>query len=755
MVSSVRQSMERPSTKALAAAGHFRAIALWLNEPLVDQGIFVQVQAAGAGCLRVLAEYERSPDSEALTRFICHRIWHLNSPFIEGVHLLARPIGSTQTQWERRIRILTPVMRQRRAQAQAGSPLPPRITRRPCPKAAPLSGPKLQTLRTLMLTGSAVAAFVFGALVEVILSAGEPTLPLQPRQKASLTTPFAAEPVAPTATTVSYDRGPMTPRPHVVNAALEPVAVIEHDRVPQPHDPTVTLVFGGDITLQDLPYRQYQDDAQLLSGVSAYQQADVAMVSLDNTLAIAATSLEEEFIERQRPEAVNLLKAGGVDIINLTSEKTLDYGEQGLAETLETLDRSGIYRVGAGRNEREARRPEVLDVKGQRIAYLSYNQRDMRRAAGDVGGVNALDKQRLIEDIRAIRDEVDWLVVNFRWQEDVPDRAADWQTNLARLAVDQGADLVVGYHPHQLQGAEIYKGRAIAYSLGDFVFGDARAEQYSEASAVLKVSLRDRQMKVEMLPVKVENSQPQQVEGAAAEAILNKIRDASQTFETPMEPSVVLDARPAAPAPSATPGQNSDPNAPMVEFDTPFESQPFESQPFESQPLDAETVEPDPKLPSASPSDDFSDPGWSAPGDLNLEPIPDGLLDEWGPKTQPNEGTFTPVPEQPTAPTAPTAGPRPTPATSALPTVVDGSLEAEPSRSPATGAIGPYSEPLIGPLSAVPSPPAPDAVAEAKARLGLPETRVLKPLAEEAEETTQKLTAIAPADLLPASETGN
>ncbi|NJN20773.1 MAG: CapA family protein [Leptolyngbya sp. RL_3_1] len=264
-------------------------------------------------------------------------------------------------------------------------------------------------------------------------------------------------------------------------------------------------------------------------------------------LATAGTSLEEDFIERQRPDAINLLKAGGVDIVDLSSENTMTFGAQGLVETLETLDSHGMYRVGAGRNEREARRPEILDVKGQRIAYLSYNQADFAQAHGEVGGINTLAKQHLVEDIRAIRAEVDWLVVNYRWQADLSEEPAEWQTNLARLAIDQGADVVVGHHPQQLQGTEIYRGRPIAYSLGDFVFGEP-SDHVSDQTALLQVSLGDRQMKVELLPIVVRSGQPHQAVGAEAAAILQKIRAVSEPFPVPMEPVMVLDIRPEAPA---------------------------------------------------------------------------------------------------------------------------------------------------------------------------------------------------------------
>ncbi|MBE7381159.1 MAG: CapA family protein [Leptolyngbya sp. SIO1E4] len=765
------------STKALAAAGQFRAIACWLNEPLIPQGIYVQVQQDNRpGCLLIVAEFERPPEPKRLTQYLCHLVWQLNSPVIEGIHLVARSVGQAKTLWEHRVRIMTPALKARLSRQQGSgqhaSPMPPAIAhKRPSQPPPRLVAHHLKTLRAFMLTGSAVAAFVFGCLVEIVMSPGqEPSLPLQNRRtsQAEVRTPesgpsdsvnlpntqtvFAhhapntaatsqpeATPAAQT-TSVSYRVQPN--RPNVVNSTLEPVGVIQHERLLNPAEQTVTLVFGGDVSLDDLPYSDYETDEQLLSGISAYQQADVAMVNLDASLATAATSLEEELLDLQRPDVINLLKAGGVDIVSLTSEEVLAFGEQGLAETLETLDRNGIYRVGAGRSEREARRPEILDVKGQRIAYLSYDRTESKSARGAAGGVNAPDKQEIVADIQAIRDEVDWLVVNYRWTENIPEKPADFQTNLARLAIDQGADLVVGHHPTQLQGAEIYKGRPIAYSLGDFVFGKP-TETTTPESAVLQVSLRDRQMKVDLIPVKVRDGQPQRVNESEAAAIFSKIQAASKDFETPMSASVVLDAQPI-PQPEVTPpdAADSDQESPFVDEPTPeTDHSPLpetEAGPFQDSP-----DEPLLNVPLA--------PG-EASG-VEMEPIPEGLLDNWGPKN--GSGTLyepeSVLPEnsrfKPTKPAVEAPGSKQVTETEPAEDTASAeeTLEApapmptpEAEKVPAEGAIAPYSEPLIGPLSAL--PPDFDPIAAELERLpkpgalvtqehpGLPQARVLEPL---------------------------
>lgn len=809
-------SSERLSTKALAAAGQFRAIALWLNEPLIPQGIYAKVSPdKRPGCISIAIEFERIPQKKRLAQYICHLVWQLNSPLIEGVYITARAVGDHQSLWEERIRVMTPALKQRLNREQGQDSLiaviPPQITTQSSRPFLPtfnlhfLFTEQLKTLRAFMLTGSAVAAFVFGCMVEVMTtSRPEPSLPFRAQESSGFTDVNRAQNAdsAPTAplerkepqlpdfqsgsqtvtadqrtelvpgdaeaaspdevTSVSFRSEPERDRPNVINAALEPVGVLKHDRLSNPNDPTVTLLFSGDVDLDNLPYEEFEYDGQLLSGIPAYQKADLAMINLQASLSVAATSLEENFLERQRPEAINLLKAGGVDVVNLTGEESLAFGEQGLTETLENLDRNGIFRVGAGRNEREARRPEIIDVKGQRIAYLSYD-RNLEFAAYDsVGGVNAPPMQNIIQDIQAIRDEVDWLVVNYRWTAEPPESPAESQTNLARLAIDQGADLVIGHHPTQLQGAEIYKGRPIAYSLGDFVFTSATSEMPTE-TAVLQVSLRDQQMKVDLIPVKVRNGQPHQVNGNEAERILNKVQSASKEFAQPMPKTIILNTR-SVPSDISNPDEQDaftqeeslrDADIPETQTDNSGADLPSGKNdempsldegisPDLEQPTTKETTVPDTPTSEGASLDSPNGPP-SQRLDVEMAPIPDGLLDGWGPKDSPNT-LYEPESLLPND--SPLKQPKSKPTRSpevrqieAPKNETEKQVFEHPQAEPMgdelevhqpVEVIPPHSEPLVGPLSALPasSPEMkmPSAAIAAPPQAGMPESQVFQPL---------------------------
>ncbi len=382
------------------------------------------------------------------------------------------------------------------------------------------------------------------------------------------------------------------------------------------------MLFGGELGLNDFVFEDAQSLNQLFSELGIYQRADVAMLGLSEPLATPSTSLQESFYHRTRPEAVQALKAGGVDIVSLASEGTLTYGSRGLDETLRTLDQEGLYRIGAGRNQLEAHRPEILEVKGQRIAYLGYNPEALKAAKADSAGVasaSSEERQHILEDIETIRPQVDWIVVNYRWGDmlDASEEAAEaatadastfgvpaeWQRSLAHDAIDAGADLVVGYHPTQIQGAEIYKDRAIAYSLGDFVFGSAPFEDHD--TVALRVSLRNRRMKIEFLPISIRDSQPTMATGDHGSDILQDIRRASYTFDQPMEFPAVLQARSASSADSPAAASPTAASPAPIQVD---ELQVNELQVNELQ-IDELTDEQAQPLPAASSfSDSFSAP---------------------------------------------------------------------------------------------------------------------------------------------------
>ncbi|MBD2484112.1 CapA family protein [Planktothrix sp. FACHB-1365] len=562
----------QPSIFELARSGDLRAISYLINTYLRPEGISARVAPPDRkGCLPVLVEFQQEPMADSIVKFICHLLWKLNAPNLEGVKIAARYQGDGEILWKQSVRLVTPANRVHREQTRWLN----------------LDGIKFKTLRLMFLVGSAVSSFILGCWVSYYEVTAE-RLPMNnPAQENVVMV------------------APPSKRSDSVQAALELVPVVQHQQVQNPQDPTVTLVFGGDVTLSDhfetiigtnysLPFAQLPE----------YRDADLAMVNLENPLTRSTLRRpNKQFNFKADPEAVKVLTEGGIDIVNLANNHTMDYEESGLVETLETLDRAGIHAVGAGRDLKEARRPTIIEVKGQRIAYLGYYDADFHAAGEGVAGTNPRYDERVAADIKAIRDQVDWVVVNYHWGVELNDYPGDWQIDLARFTIDQGADVVIGHHPHVLQGAEIYKGRPIVYSLGNFIFGGNSRTDYE--TAVLKVALNDhRKMKVEFLPVEVTQYQAKVISGEKGGDIIKRVERLSQIFDQPMQSVVVLDApprdlklvdapltptqEPALPLVTESPAPDS---SPLTAVPTPKSVQNQDSQPSVIQaPLSDESV---------------------------------------------------------------------------------------------------------------------------------------------------------------------
>ncbi len=499
------QSSSQISILELARGGNFQAIGYWINRELTPQGIYARVREGRAGTLQILVEFQQEPPADRLIKFICHQLARLNSPIVRRVKIIAKFVGSSQILWQRTVRLVTPASKQRnKPRSRTGISII-ETTR---------EGLNFHAVRSLMLMGSAMAAFILGCWVsyhEVLVRRGASDA-------------------------------------QTVQAALEKVEVAYHNQVLNPADPTITLMFAGDVNLSDSFTKVVgKDYSKPFAKIHEYREADLAMVNLEN--AFTKEGSKENSKNKATPEYVKVLTEGGIDVVNLANDRIMDYEEPGLADTIETLAKAGIHHVGAGQDLKEARRPKIIEVKGQRIAYLGYYDADLRGAREGQAGINARHNDRIAADIAVLRDKVDWIVVNYHWGVELSDYPGDWQIDLARFTIDRGADLVVGHHPRVLQGAEIYKGRPIIYSLGNFIFGgnESFLTGSDYETAVLRVSLKQDKMKVEFLPVVVQNYQPQVVGGEKGEEILRHIGRLSSIFEQPMRSPLVLELDSSAP----------------------------------------------------------------------------------------------------------------------------------------------------------------------------------------------------------------
>lgn len=229
----------------------------------------------------------------------------------------------------------------------------------------------------------------------------------------------------------------------------------------------------GDCTLGSAPdsdqynnfdaYQSVYGIDYFFQNVKSYLEGDdLSIINLEGALTTAENSASKSDVYKGDPSYVSALSNSSIEAVNLANDHTEDYGTAGLTETQTTLKDAGITTFG---NDDTS----VLEIKGIKVGLV---------------GISAIDKQvsecrtQLTNDINAVKEQgANLIIVNFHWGANGETTPDSDQTTLAHAAIDAGADLVVGHHPHVLQGMEVYNGRTIFYSLGSFCDG---ANMYSD-----------------------------------------------------------------------------------------------------------------------------------------------------------------------------------------------------------------------------------------------------------------------------------
>jgi poly-gamma-glutamate synthesis protein (capsule biosynthesis protein) len=232
--------------------------------------------------------------------------------------------------------------------------------------------------------------------------------------------------------------------------------------------------------------------------------ADLAYCNLECPVSDRGRNLHHLYSFRADPRALEGLKEAGFTIVSEANNHAYDWGPAALADTLGRLHAIGIRTVGAGENTLEAHHPTVVDLDGLRVAFLAYVNIDPQEAAAGAEhpGVAWLDLEQVTSDIRFARNLADLVVVCPHWGVEYATAPTRQQQELARRMVDAGADLIVASHPHVVQPLEQYRGRWIAYSLGNFIFD--QKDPATHRGLILEVRVRDKKIaEVTKVPIEI------------------------------------------------------------------------------------------------------------------------------------------------------------------------------------------------------------------------------------------------------------
>lgn len=236
----------------------------------------------------------------------------------------------------------------------------------------------------------------------------------------------------------------------------------------------IQLVFVGDVMLADTPGRLVRSGKDPFRHFAAeLRDADLTIGNLECVISAKGRPIDKPYTFRAPKRALPLLKKY-FSAVSVANNHTGDFGKAAFADMLNTLDRHDLPYFGGGRHLREAHRPFVREIKGKRIGILGYNGFFPRsfEASEALPGSAWLDEDFVAHDIRHAKHQmgVDFLIVYPHWGWEYQKLASPRQREMARRMIDSGADAVVGGHPHVTQDIEVYRGKPIFYSLGNFVF---------------------------------------------------------------------------------------------------------------------------------------------------------------------------------------------------------------------------------------------------------------------------------------------
>ncbi len=332
---------------------------------------------------------------------------------------------------------------------------------------------------------------------------------------------------------------------------------------PEPEPRSFTMVAVGDVMLDRGVWRSIQSGGyqRILEKVrDDLRSADITFANLECPLATSGAHAPTDCIFRADPRAVDVLLDGGIDVVTIANNHTLDAGTSGLMETLDNLDRAGVAYCGAAREREDAWQPCRFEVRGVMLGFIGCT--DLSFQHGSWCKVDS-ELTEFAQHVRDAKEQCDLLIVTVHWGNEYQKQPTQRQRDVAGAAIEAGADLVIGHHPHTLQGVGEHLGAPILYSAGNFVF-DQREGERMESAIFHLTWVEDEGWTIRMVPVWIPRSRcgPIYPEPSRAAKIIERLATLSANLGVPV---TVRDNEGEAFIPAASPTEAAGEVAPASE----------------------------------------------------------------------------------------------------------------------------------------------------------------------------------------------
>jgi poly-gamma-glutamate synthesis protein (capsule biosynthesis protein) len=249
----------------------------------------------------------------------------------------------------------------------------------------------------------------------------------------------------------------------------------EEEIMKQP--PKTTLFFVGDMMLtrgvkSSVDKNFGGDYSKLFENLSLLKDADILFANLEGDVSDVGNNVGSKYSFRMDPAILPVIKEAGFDVVSFANNHIGDWNVSAFKDTLSRLDGIGILKTGAGKNKADAENPVIIEKNGTKFGFIGFSDvgPNWMEAKADNHGILLASDPRLGEIIQNAKTKCDVLIVSFHFGVEYKTVHNSRQEGLAHTAIDNGADMIIGHHPHVMEDIEVYKGKTIVYSLGNFIF---------------------------------------------------------------------------------------------------------------------------------------------------------------------------------------------------------------------------------------------------------------------------------------------
>ncbi len=296
---------------------------------------------------------------------------------------------------------------------------------------------------------------------------------------------------------------------------------------------TVTgdVMFGrkmpGVLSQSESPYRY-------VSNVT--NTSDILLVNTENPFTTSSNPVKPDVPLKASPEYINLVNGTQYTVVAATANNHIyDYGSQGLTDTIQNLDSRGISHVGSGQNKQEATQPVTIEKNGYNVTIFNYMDssnfqeygNEVMPAAGDSNpGYSAWDDVESPQQIQQAKNNSDFVIVYMHYGNEYSRSPNEAQEDISHQAIDAGADTVLGAHPHVTQGIEMYNGKPIFYSLGNFIFDQSNPATHR--AYFVNFQLTGDNVTANVYPIDLINYLPHYMSESSGKSLLEELNPQCQ-----------------------------------------------------------------------------------------------------------------------------------------------------------------------------------------------------------------------------------